>query len=163
MLVLLLKNLIISFFSTFLCFFTSTIPSGGSKGARGMRAPGPKFFQFHAVFWKFWQNRVFTPPRGVDAPSSGKSWICHWFPTKILGCQFYMFVTTLSHIFREIILALPQLQMTLILLVVQLQDHPLFQMVTLTKRMMRAQKVLQMVTHVLVQMVGWVMMVPHVL
>ena len=42
--------------------------------------------------------------------------------------------------------------MTLILLLVQLQNHHLFQMVTLTKRMTRAQKVLQIVTHVLVQM-----------
>ena len=54
--------------------------SGGSKGARGTRAPpGPKFFQFHAVFGKIWQNRMLAPPRGVGAPSSGKSWIRYWF------------------------------------------------------------------------------------
>ena len=23
---------------------------------------GSKFFQFHAVFWKFWQNRMLAPP-----------------------------------------------------------------------------------------------------
>ena len=36
------------------------------RGARGMRAPplrGPKFFQFHAVFGKIWQNRMLVPPR----------------------------------------------------------------------------------------------------
>ena len=35
------------------------------------RAPpwGSKFFQFHAVFGKFWQNRMLAPlPRGVGAP-----------------------------------------------------------------------------------------------
>ena len=41
---------------------------------------GSKFFQFHAVFGKIWQNRMLAPPlpRGVGAPSSGKSWIRHW-------------------------------------------------------------------------------------
>ena len=40
--------------------------------------PGPIFFQFHAVFRKFWQNRALvTPPRMVGAPISGKSWIRH--------------------------------------------------------------------------------------
>ena len=35
---------------------------------------GSKFFQFHAVFGKFWRNRMLAPPpRGVGAPSSGKS------------------------------------------------------------------------------------------
>ena len=42
--------------------------SGGSKGGRKGRAPPPpgsKFFQFHAVFGKNWQNRMLaTPPRG---------------------------------------------------------------------------------------------------
>ena len=38
--------------------------SGGSKGARGTLAPpwGSKFFQFHAVVGKFWQNRMLPPP-----------------------------------------------------------------------------------------------------
>ena len=39
---------------------------------------GSKFFKFHAVFGKFWQNRMLAPsPRGVGAPTSGKSWIRH--------------------------------------------------------------------------------------
>ena len=45
--------------------------SGGSKGgARGTRAPswGPKFFQFHAVFGKIWQNRMLAPPLGSWRP-----------------------------------------------------------------------------------------------
>ena len=34
------------------------------RGARGTHAPswGPKFFQFHAVFGKIWQNRMLAPP-----------------------------------------------------------------------------------------------------
>ena len=40
--------------------------SGGSKVGRRGRVPPPtrgsKFFQFHAVFWKFWQNRMLAPP-----------------------------------------------------------------------------------------------------
>ena len=38
---------------------------------------GSKFFQFHAVFGKFWQNRMLAPPQRVGALSSGKSWIRH--------------------------------------------------------------------------------------
>ena len=30
---------------------------------------GPKFFQFHAVFGNFWQNRMLAPPWGVGAPT----------------------------------------------------------------------------------------------
>ena len=53
--------------------------SGGSKGgARDVRLPGSKFFQFHTVFGKIWQNRMLAPPSwGVGAPTSGKSWIRH--------------------------------------------------------------------------------------
>ena len=36
-----------------------------------MRAPGSKFFQFHAAFGKFWQNRMFAPP-GELAPLLGE-------------------------------------------------------------------------------------------
>ena len=58
------------------------VSSGGSKGGGARDAPpppqGPKFFQFHAVFGKIWQNRMLAPPRGIGAPSSGKSWIRHW-------------------------------------------------------------------------------------
>ena len=35
--------------------------------------PGSNFFQYHAVFGKFWINRMLAPPWGVGAPSSGKS------------------------------------------------------------------------------------------
>ena len=49
------------------------------RGARD--APflsGSKFFQFHAVFGKIWQNHMLTPPpRRVGVPTSGKSWIRH--------------------------------------------------------------------------------------
>ena len=51
------------------------------RGARGTRAPLPrwsKFFQFHAVLGKLGKFRMLAPPWGVDAPSSGKSWIRHW-------------------------------------------------------------------------------------
>ena len=45
---------------------------------RPRRVPpyGPKFSQFHAVFWKIWQNHMLAPPpRRVGAPSYGESWI----------------------------------------------------------------------------------------
>ena len=32
---------------------------------------GSKFFQFHAVFGKFWQNRMLAPPPGELAPPPG--------------------------------------------------------------------------------------------
>ena len=37
------------------------------RGARGA-PPGSKFFQFHAVFGKFWQNRMLAPSPGELAP-----------------------------------------------------------------------------------------------
>ena len=56
------------------------------RGARGTRPTPPppklKFFQFHAVFGKIWQNHMSAPPpppSGVGNPSSGKSWIRHCF------------------------------------------------------------------------------------
>ena len=50
------------------------IGSGGSKGgARGTRPPrGPRFFQFHAVFGKIWQNRMLAPPLGSWRPLLGE-------------------------------------------------------------------------------------------
>ena len=56
--------------------------SGGSKGGRASLTPPPsasKFFQFHAVFGRIWQNCVFTPPLGgfTPPPPLGKSWIRH--------------------------------------------------------------------------------------
>ena len=31
----------------------------------GVRPHGPKFSQFHAVFWKIWQNRIWAPSEGL--------------------------------------------------------------------------------------------------
>ena len=42
------------------------------QGGRPWRAPpyGPKFSQFHVVFWKIWQNHILVPPSwGVGTPS----------------------------------------------------------------------------------------------
>ena len=36
--------------------------SGGSKGGARDAPPGPKFFQFHAVFGKIWQHCMLAPP-----------------------------------------------------------------------------------------------------
>ena len=36
------------------------------------RAPRSKFFQFHAVFRKFWQNRMLAPPLGSWRPHLGE-------------------------------------------------------------------------------------------
>ena len=41
---------------------TSTFASRGSKGSARDAPRGPKFFQFHAVFGKIWQNRMLAPP-----------------------------------------------------------------------------------------------------
>ena len=56
------------------------MPLSFRKQWRRGRAPPPrsKFFQFHAVFGKFGQNRMLAPPWGVGAPSLGKYWIRHW-------------------------------------------------------------------------------------
>ena len=45
-----------------------TIINGGSK--EPPPPPGSKFFQFHAVFGKIWQNRMLAPPPGeiLDLP-----------------------------------------------------------------------------------------------
>ena len=32
---------------------------------------GPKSSQFHALFWKIWQNRMLMPPRGLVPPPLG--------------------------------------------------------------------------------------------
>ena len=50
---------------------------------REARGTGPlprrsKLFQFHAVFGKFWKNRMLAPPGELAPPSSRKSWIRHW-------------------------------------------------------------------------------------
>ena len=59
--------------------------------------PEPKFFQFHAVFGKIWQNRMLAPPRGVGAPSSGKSWIRHCL--KLFNSPFSFFKILSINIF----------------------------------------------------------------
>ena len=50
--------------------------SDGSRGTRDARPlpRGSKFFQFHAVFGKIWQNLMLAPlpPRGN--PGSGTEW-----------------------------------------------------------------------------------------
>ena len=53
--------------------------SDGSKGGSvGCEPHRSKFFQFHAVFGKIWQNRMLAPHWRVGAPTSEKSWICHY-------------------------------------------------------------------------------------
>ena len=51
------------------------LTSGGCEEGREGRAPRPrgsKFFQFHAVFGKIWQNRMLVPsPRGLAPPPRG--------------------------------------------------------------------------------------------
>ena len=47
-------------------FYTSGGFRGGAQGTRAPRAP--KFFRFHAVFGKIWQNCMLAPPLE-------KSWI----------------------------------------------------------------------------------------
>ena len=48
------------------------LSSGGSgEGGREGRVPSPpgsKFFQFHAVFGKIWQNRILAPPGELAPP-----------------------------------------------------------------------------------------------
>ena len=42
-------------------------------GTRDVHPPmGPKFFQFHAVFGKFWQNHMLAPPPGELHPLLGE-------------------------------------------------------------------------------------------
>ena len=52
--------------------FMGYMPVADLGGTRGMRTPwGSKFFKFHAVFGKFWQNRMLAPP-GELAPLLGE-------------------------------------------------------------------------------------------
>ena len=54
------------------------------RGARGTRAPpGVQILSILCSFWEIWQNCMLAPPRGVGAPSSGKSWIRH------CRCRFF--------------------------------------------------------------------------
>ena len=47
----------------------------GSHPPQGISLAGIRLVTFHAVFEKFLENCVFTPPCRVDIPASGKSWI----------------------------------------------------------------------------------------
>ena len=38
---------------------------------RGVHPPGSKFFQFHAVFGKIWQNHMLVPPGELAPPPRG--------------------------------------------------------------------------------------------
>ena len=42
------------------------------EGTRDARPQGSKFFQFQAVFVKFWQNRMLGPPGELVPPPRGK-------------------------------------------------------------------------------------------
>ena len=54
-------------------YYISVAHLRGEGIARDAHPPGSKFFQFHAVFGKFWQNCMLASPWGIGAPSSGKS------------------------------------------------------------------------------------------
>ena len=51
------------------------------KALADLRAPasGFKFFKFHAVFGKIWQNRMLAFPQGIGVLPRGKSWIRHCY------------------------------------------------------------------------------------
>ena len=53
---------------------------GGSKGVPGTRAPGSKFFRFHAVFCQKNRknNRLVHPLWELASPPLRKSWILHY-------------------------------------------------------------------------------------
>ena len=44
---------------------------GGSKGGASVPPWRSKFFQFHAVFGKIWQNRMLAPPGELAPPPRG--------------------------------------------------------------------------------------------
>ena len=61
-------------------YYIYDLNSGGSKGARGTRAPPPEV-EILSISRSFCENLaksyVGAPPWAVGAPSSGKSWIRH--------------------------------------------------------------------------------------
>ena len=67
--------------------------SGGSKGgARDAHPWGSKFFQFHAVFGKIWQNRMLAPPPEELAPpprgNPGSATVpLLWMPCHVQCCD----------------------------------------------------------------------------
>ena len=59
-----------------------------------------KFFQFHAVFGKIWQNRMLVhlpppPPRGLTPPPRGNSGAATEHNMKIISC--FSFKQTHEH------------------------------------------------------------------
>ena len=61
------------------------------RGREGRAPWRSKFFQFHAVLRTF--NKIVcwrSPSRGVGAPSSGKSWIRHWYIDLTLKCPCWL-------------------------------------------------------------------------
>ena len=47
------------------------------RGTQGTRPPRSKFFQFHAVFGKFWQNHMLAPPpRGNPGSAADRVFRC---------------------------------------------------------------------------------------
>ena len=73
--------------------------NGGSKGCEGcMPPPQSKFFQFHAVFGKFWQNRMLVPPpQGNPGSATALGSATTGFPTRGAlipeGCANLLFGT----------------------------------------------------------------------
>ena len=45
-----------------------------------VRPHGPKFSQFHAVFWKIWQNRMLVPPGLAPPPTENPGSVPAKFP-----------------------------------------------------------------------------------
>ena len=52
--------------------FTAAVADLHSKILDARPPQGPKFFQFHAVFGNFWQNRMLAPPPGSWRPLLGE-------------------------------------------------------------------------------------------
>ena len=46
----------------------ASLPVTDIRGAPRRPPHGPKFSQFHAVLWKFWQHRMLAPPGGSVTP-----------------------------------------------------------------------------------------------
>ena len=72
------------------------------RGARGTPPRMSKFFQFHAVFRKIWQNRMLAPPGELVPPpwgnlGSATAYICR-YQTRMHSCRMYTTcLLTVSH------------------------------------------------------------------
>ena len=70
-----IANFVLSYISNLLLYLhhiMSVNTVADLRGARGCTPPrGPKFFQFHAVFGKCWQNRMLAPPGELAPPPWG--------------------------------------------------------------------------------------------